>query len=71
MGEKRYSLRTAGNVIGITAMAIKNRAIKLGINTTNGVKAKDVKAIREYKGNPKHAKKCSSEDLMRELEELG
>lgn len=71
MDEKRYSLRTAGNVIGITAMAIKNRAIKLGINTTNGLTAKDVKAIHEYKGNPKHAKKCSSEDLMRELGELG
>lgn len=71
MDEKRYSLRTAGNVIGVTAMAIKNRAIQLGIDTTNGLTAKDVKAIREYKGNPKYATKCSAEDLMHELEELG
>lgn len=71
MSEKRYSLYTAAKVIGTTHMAVRSRAIKLGINTSAGLTAKDVKAIQEYKGNPKHAKKCSSEDLMRELGELG
>lgn len=69
--EKRYSLRTAGQILGLTAMAIRNRAIRLEIDTTNGLTAQDVKVIKEYKGNPKYATKCSAEDLMRELEELG
>lgn len=70
MDEKRYSLRTAGKILGVTAMAIQYRANRLGINTSNGLTAEDVKAIRDYKPNATYGKKCSAEDLARELEAL-
>ena len=70
MDEKRYSLRTAGEVIGVSQMVIANRAKQLGISATYGLTAKDVKAIRDYKPLTKQARKGSPEALMCELEVL-
>lgn len=49
METKRYSLRTVGDVLGMTAMAVMHRANRLAIDTSNGLTAADVKVIREYK----------------------
>ena len=70
MSEKRYSLYTAAKVIGTNHMTVKNRAIKLGINTSAGLTAKDVKAIMEYKCETSYAKRYKVEDLKSELEGL-
>ena len=67
MSEKRYSMYTAAKVIGTTHMAVRNRAIKLGINTSAGLTAKDVKAIMEYKCETRYAKRYKVEDLKSEL----
>jgi hypothetical protein len=48
-------------------MAVRNRAIKLGINTSAGLTAKDVKAIMEYKCETRYAKRYKVEDLKSEL----
>ena len=72
MEPKVYSLGTAGNVLGITAMAVKHRADKLGIDTRYGVTAEEVKRIRDYKNpNSMHTKKATEADLRRELEVPG
>lgn len=68
MDEKRYSLRTVGKLLDISAMAIKYRACALGIDTSSGLTAANVKAIKEFKRNSKYAKRNSLDDLLRELE---
>ena len=70
MDEKRYSLRTAGKILNVTAMAIQHRARMLGIDTSAGITAANVRAIRDYKKNQRYATKSSAEDLARELEAL-
>ena len=71
METKRYSLRTAGDVLGMTAMAVMHRANRLAIDTSNGLTAADVKAISEYKSKSCHSKKGAMQELKRELEVLG
>jgi hypothetical protein len=72
METKRYSLRTAGDVLGMTAMAVMHRANRLAIDTSNGLTAADVKAIREYKSEEsRYTKRNTVQELKRELEVLG
>ena len=69
--EKRYSMRTVGAVIGMTAMAVQYRARKLGIETQVGVTAEEVRMIRDYKPvDPKICRKHSAKELMQELEAI-
>lgn len=71
MDEKRYSLRTVGMMLNMTAMAVKIRANKVGVDTQNGLTAKDVKAIRDFKPDRRYSKKSTLDELRRELEVLG
>lgn len=71
MEHKRYSLRTAGSVLNMTVMAVTYRAKKLGINTSFGITAADVKAIRNWTSKSKRSRKSTEADLRKGLEVLG
>lgn len=71
METKRYSLRTAGDVLGMTAMAVMHRANKIGVDTSDGLTSADVKMIRDYKCKNRYTKKNTVQELKQELEVLG
>lgn len=72
MEKKRYSLRTAAGVLGVEAMTVYQRAKTLGIDTSCGMTAEDVAAVKAWKPkNEKRARKHSAKELMEELEVLG
>lgn len=68
MEKNRYSLRTVGNFLGITAMSVVSRSKKLGIDTSMGLSAEGVKRIRDWKPEGRHVKRGTTEDLRKELE---
>jgi hypothetical protein len=68
LNEKRYSLRTVEQVIGLHEMTVYSRAKKLGIDTSRGLTAEDVKRIKAVV--TRQTKKHSAAELREELEEL-
>lgn len=54
LNEKRYSLRTVAMVLEIHPMTVYKRAKNLGIDTSRGIAAADVRAIEMYAGARKH-----------------
>lgn len=71
MREIRYSLYTCSKYLGITAQAVRNRALRLGIDTEAGVTATDLKQIKEYKNAKSKYGKGSLDELKAEMEALG
>ena len=72
MEKKRYSLRTASAVIGMNTMTLYQRAKDMNIDTSVGITAEDVAAIKNWEPNDKkRARRCSAKELMEELEVLG
>ena len=69
---KRYSLRTASVVLNINYQTILNRAKALGMDTSAGLTAEQVKRVADYKGkDPKRQRRNSAEELRAELEAMG
>lgn len=66
LNEKRYSFRTVAKEIGVTEMTVYNRAKKLGFDTRFCLTAKEAKLVREWYS--KKSKKCTQEELRKELE---
>lgn len=71
MNEIRYSLYTCAKYLGVTATAVRNRALKLVINTRDGVTATDLKQIKEYKNSKDKRRRGSLYELKAEMEVLG
>lgn len=69
MSEKRYSLRTVGELMGITLHAVHLRARKAGIDTSRGLTAKEVKMLLEMPVNRKRGR-ATLDELKAELEVL-
>lgn len=68
LNEKRYSLRTVSQIIGVSQMTVYNRAKRMGIDTKMGLTAEDAKKIMAY--TSKQVRKHSAEELMEELGEV-
>lgn len=67
MSEIRYSLTTCGKFIGMHPATVQQRAKKLGIDTSHGMTAANLKAVMEYKSYiRKHY--GTMDDLRREME---
>ena len=54
LNERRYSMRTVAMVLELHPMTVYKRAKNLGIDTSRGIAAADVKAIEMYAGARKH-----------------
>ena len=66
LNEKRYSFRTIAKEIGLTETTVYNRAKRLGIDTRLGLTAKEAKLVKACYS--KNSKKCTQEELRKELE---
>lgn len=64
LNEKRYSLRTAAMVLELHPMTVYKRAKNLGIDTSRGIAAADVRLIEMYAGARKHN---GPDELRREM----
>lgn len=66
MSKNVYSMRTCGKVLGITGQAVSYRARKIGLDTSRGLTAEQVKMLIQYK-----RRNYGNEDaLKKELEEI-
>lgn len=64
LNEKRYSLRTVAMVLELNPMTVYKRAKNLGIDTSRGISAADVRLIEMYAGTRKHN---GPDELRREM----
>ena len=71
MSEKKYSSYTCAKYLGMSNTAIVYRAKKLGVKTSDGISAKELKRIAEFKSTSKMRHKGKLDDLKKEMEALG